>query len=61
MGGQSADASSIRSTLSDLLPVLMPGASFEGASDEVLVPLDDGRARVNVDSLVTRSADVPAT
>lgn len=61
MGGQSADASSIRSTLSDLLPVLMPGASFDGAGDEVLVPLDDGRARVNVDSLVTRSADVPAT
>jgi hypothetical protein len=59
MGDQGTDVSGIRATLGDLLPVLIPGASFDAASYEVLVPMDDSRARVNVTSLVAEAEDLP--
>jgi hypothetical protein len=43
----------VRAALSDLLPVLIPGAGFDAESDEVVVRVDDGRARVAVSSLAT--------
>ena len=60
-GSEAGDPAGIRATLSDLLPVVMPGASFDASSDEVLVPLDEGRARISVGSLVAGSAGVPST
>lgn len=46
--------------LSDLLPAFLPGATLAADSDEVLVPVGDGRARVATASLLRGCADLPA-
>lgn len=58
MGESETDVSGIRAALSDLLPVLMPGATFDPATDEVLLPVEGGRARLSIDSLIAGSSDV---
>lgn len=51
----------VRAALTDLLPVLLPSARYEPATDEVLITVQDGRARVSVDSLVRTAAQQPPT
>lgn len=60
MSGTGDDTQGIRAALSDLLPVLIPGARFDEAGDEVLVPIGDGRARVAVSSLISTADGVPS-
>ena len=57
-GGNEA-APDIRAVLGDLLPILLPGATFEEATDEVIVPVPEGRARVAVTSLISTASGVP--
>lgn len=45
--------------LSDLLPVLVPVATFDGAAGEVLIPVEGGRARVSTRSLLMECAGKP--
>jgi hypothetical protein len=40
--------------------VLIPGANFDEAADEVIVPVAEGRARVNTASLVAQADGVPS-
>jgi hypothetical protein len=56
---QNSGAAGIRAALSDLLPVLIPGATFDAAGDEVIIPVADGRARVAVGSLVATAEGIP--
>jgi hypothetical protein len=51
VGESGGDTEGLRAALSDLLPVLIPGAGFDTEADEVVVPVDAGRARVAVSSL----------
>ncbi|MFV0308924.1 MAG: hypothetical protein ACK5OX_14405 [Desertimonas sp.] len=53
--------SGVRAALSDLLPVLLPGARYEPTTDEVMIAVQDGRARVSVDSLVRTAAQQAST
>lgn len=43
----------------DLLPILVPGATFDAESAAVLLPVGDGRARASIDSLVAACRDQP--
>jgi hypothetical protein len=49
----------VHALVRDLLPILLPGATFDDASASVVLPLVDGRARVSTASLVAACGRQP--
>lgn len=51
--------SNARALVDDLLPALVPGASTAPGSDEMLIPVSGGRARVSLTPFLHRCQDQP--
>lgn len=55
----SSHRGSVYAVLTDLLPVLSPGATLVERSDELVVPLDGSRARVSTATLLSACQGQP--